>query len=55
VIIAGKSVRGRKNRWGVVNVEDANHCEFVHLRNFLTRLVNIISINEQLLSDGTIS
>lgn len=37
VIIDGKSVRGRKNRWGVVNVEDPNHCEFVHLRNFLTR------------------
>ena len=39
MIIDGKSVRGRKNRWGVVNVEDANHCEFVHLRNFLTRFV----------------
>lgn len=37
VIIEGKSVRGRKNRWGVVNVEDENHCEFMHLRNFLTR------------------
>lgn len=37
VIIDGKSVRGRKNRWGVVNVEDENHCEFVYLRNFLTR------------------
>ncbi|KAF9023516.1 GTP binding protein [Hymenopellis radicata] len=37
VIIDGKSVRGRKNRWGVVNVEDPNHCEFVDLRNFLTR------------------
>ncbi|KAI6028580.1 Septin-type guanine nucleotide-binding (G) domain-containing protein [Pisolithus orientalis] len=37
VIIDGKSVRGRKNRWGVVNVEDEDHCEFVHLRNFLTR------------------
>jgi len=37
VIIAGKPVRGRKNRWGVINVEDENHCEFVHLRNFLTR------------------
>ncbi|KAJ8700455.1 cell division control protein [Pleurotus ostreatus] len=37
VIIDGKAVRGRKNRWGVVNVEDATHCEFVHLRNFLTR------------------
>jgi len=37
VIIDGKSVRGRKNRWGVVNVEDQNHCEFMHLRNFLTR------------------
>ncbi|EIN07066.1 GTP binding protein [Punctularia strigosozonata HHB-11173 SS5] len=37
VIIDGKSVRGRKNRWGVVNVEDETHCEFMHLRNFLTR------------------
>lgn len=39
VIIDGKSVRGRKNRWGVVNVENEKHCEFVYLRNFLTRLV----------------
>jgi len=37
VIIDGKSVRGRKNRWGIINVEDENHCEFVHLRDFLTR------------------
>jgi len=37
VVVEGKSVRGRKNRWGVVNVEDASHCEFMHLRNFLTR------------------
>jgi len=37
VIIDGKSVRGRKNRWGVVNVENDQHCEFMHLRNFLTR------------------
>lgn len=37
VIIDGKPVRGRKNRYGVVNVEDERHCEFVYLRNFLTR------------------
>jgi len=37
VIIDGKPVRGRKNRWGVINVEDENHCEFIHLRNFLLR------------------
>lgn len=28
---------GRKTRWGAVVVEDENHCEFIHLRNFLTR------------------
>ena len=39
VIIDGKTVRGRKTRWGVINVEDEKHCEFVYLRNFLTRLV----------------
>ncbi|EJD53102.1 cell division/GTP binding protein [Auricularia subglabra TFB-10046 SS5] len=37
VIIDGKTVRGRKNRWGVINVEDEKHCEFNYLRNFLTR------------------
>ncbi|WVQ68842.1 uncharacterized protein L199_007051 [Kwoniella botswanensis] len=37
VIIDGKPVRARKNRWGVINVEDENHCEFIYLRNFLTR------------------
>ncbi|WWD21941.1 hypothetical protein CI109_106429 [Kwoniella shandongensis] len=37
VIVDGKPVRGRKNRWGIINVEDERHCEFVYLRNFLTR------------------
>ncbi|POS84013.1 P-loop containing nucleoside triphosphate hydrolase [Erysiphe pulchra] len=37
IIVGGKQVRGRQNRWGVINVEDENHCEFVYLRNFLTR------------------
>ena len=41
VIIDGKPVRGRKNRWGVINVEDERHCEFVYLRNFLTRFVSV--------------
>lgn len=42
VIIDGKQVRGRKNRWGVINIEDENHCEFVYLRNFLNRYVDSI-------------
>lgn len=37
IVVNGKQVRGRQNRWGVINVEDENHCEFVYLRNFLTR------------------
>lgn len=37
VVIDGKAVRGRKTRWGAINVEDPEHCEFIHLRNFLTR------------------
>lgn len=55
IVVGGKQVRGRQNRWGVINgkqffiyhlfdtrltsytVEDENHCEFVYLRNFLTR------------------
>ncbi|PWN23300.1 cell division/GTP binding protein [Microstroma glucosiphilum] len=37
VVIDGKTVRGRKNRYGVINVENENHCEFNQLRTFLTR------------------
>ncbi|KAJ3071256.1 cell division control protein [Podochytrium sp. JEL0797] len=37
VVVAGKAVRGRRTRWGVINVENEEHCEFVALRNFLTR------------------
>ncbi|KAI9259334.1 Septin-domain-containing protein [Sporodiniella umbellata] len=37
VTIEGRPVRGRKNRYGVINVENEEHCEFIYLRNFLTR------------------
>lgn len=37
VVVNGRPVRARQNRWGLVNVEDENHCDFVYLRNFLTR------------------
>jgi septin 3/9/12 len=30
-------VRARANKWGVINIENEDHCEFVHLRDFLTR------------------
>ena len=50
VIIDGKSVRGRKNRWGVINIEDERHCEFVYLRNFLTRLVIYVLVTLPLLT-----
>lgn len=51
MIIDGKQVRGRKNRWGVVNVEDERHCEFVHLRNFLTRCAAMPKATELLAHD----
>ncbi|EOR02763.1 hypothetical protein E3P92_01919 [Wallemia ichthyophaga] len=35
--VNGNQVRGRKTRWGVIDVENEDHCEFVKLRNFLTR------------------
>ncbi|KAJ1533320.1 cell division control protein, partial [Cladochytrium tenue] len=37
VVVDGKAVRGRRTRWGMINVENEAHCEFVALRNFLTR------------------
>ena len=32
------------NRWGVINVEDENHCEFVSLRNFERKRCHIFPI-----------
>ncbi|EPX74652.1 septin Spn2 [Schizosaccharomyces octosporus yFS286] len=37
IVVDGKHIRGRQNRWGIVNVDDENHCEFIYLRNFLMR------------------
>ncbi|KAJ3197223.1 cell division control protein [Irineochytrium annulatum] len=37
IVVDGKAVRGRRTRWGLINVENESHCEFVALRNFLTR------------------
>lgn len=37
IVINGEMVRGRKTRWGAINVEDVSQCEFVFLRDFLTR------------------
>ena len=50
IIVNGKQVRGRQNRWGVINVEDENHCEFVSLRDFLTRthLQDLIETTSQI-------
>ena len=50
IVVGGRQVRGRQNRWGIVNVEDENHCEFVYLRNFLTRthLQDLIETTSQI-------
>lgn len=50
IVVDGKQVRGRQNRWGVINVENENHCEFVYLRNFLTRthLQDLIETTSQI-------
>ena len=50
IVVGGRSVRGRQNRWGVINVEDPNHCEFVKLRDFLTRthLQDLIETTSQI-------
>ncbi|MCJ1234073.1 cell division control protein [Varicellaria rhodocarpa] len=50
IFIGGQHVRGRQNRWGIINVEDENHCEFVQLRNFLTRthLQDLIETTSQI-------
>ena len=35
VEVGGKKVRGRQYPWGVVEVENPEHCDFVKLRSML--------------------
>lgn len=35
--VNGEVVRCRKSKWGLINIEDVSQCEFVFLRDFLTR------------------
>lgn len=35
--VNGKRIRGRLYPWGVVEVENKDHCDFVKLRNMLIR------------------
>lgn len=35
--VNGEIVRCRKSKWGLINIEDVSQCEFVFLRDFLTR------------------
>jgi septin family protein len=44
VDVGGKSMRARKYRWGIVNVEDENHCDFVHLRDMLIQYVLLLMV-----------
>lgn len=37
LIVDGVSVRGRQTKFGTINIEDVSQCEFVFLRDFLTR------------------
>ena len=35
--IDGKPTRVRQHRWGVINIEDPNHCDFSAIRDFIIR------------------
>ncbi|KAI9203639.1 Septin-type guanine nucleotide-binding (G) domain-containing protein [Polychytrium aggregatum] len=50
IVVEGKAVRGRRTRWGMINVENEQHCDFVHLRNFLARthLQDLIETTSQI-------
>lgn len=37
VIVNGQGVLGRKTKWGLIEVENKDHCEFPHLRDMLIR------------------
>lgn len=54
LILNSRNVPARQNRWGTINVEDERHCEFVYLRDFLTRthLQDLIETTSQIHYEG---
>ncbi|CAK8695959.1 unnamed protein product [Clavelina lepadiformis] len=36
-LVGSKNVLARKTRWGIVEVENSSHCEFIHLRDMVIR------------------
>ncbi|KAJ1900809.1 cell division control protein [Kickxella alabastrina] len=47
--VEGKLIRGRRHGWGVINIFDETHSDFVHLRNFMlrTHLSDLIEVTSQ--------
>ncbi|KAJ1953060.1 cell division control protein [Dipsacomyces acuminosporus] len=47
--VDGKPVRGRRHGWGVINIFDETHSDFVHLRNFMlrTHLSDLVEVTSQ--------
>ena len=46
--VNGKNVLGRKTRWGIVEVENENHCEFSQLRDMIIRFVVAVVVCSEL-------
>lgn len=42
--VGNKMVLGRKTNWGIIEVENEEHCEFAYLRNLIIRLEIFINI-----------
>jgi septin 7 len=41
----GRIVRAREYPWGIIEVDNEEHCDFVKLRQMLIRCVNLIFLN----------
>lgn len=47
IIVNGRKVRGRQYPWGIVEVDNTQHCDFAKLRFALLRYVNTLTIIEE--------
>ena len=45
VEIKGKKIRGRQYPWGIVEVENPSHCDFVKLRTMLITHMQDLQVN----------
>ncbi|RKP20565.1 Septin, partial [Rozella allomycis CSF55] len=54
VEVNGKRIRGRAHRWGIIDVENEQHSDFIHLRELIMSVTKSRNLNDLVISTNDI-